>query len=254
VKELTFWDRRYLKQLLKGNKKEVLKPQNQMTKEECKMAFPKSKWFQPQESPITKAEIPENLLQDYANQAITLRGWNYIRFHTALLGWIKNSPTVPQWVRKCFFSQVAGKLPDNLIMVQVAPGMFLAVKMELKTQDSKGRAIGKTRGKQKHYAESEEWYICRSPDKINEALEKISKSSEMVKKALSGYRPPIDVSLNSISKEFETQYHETANKIYIPDNIPTIIHQLIDTRMALQAGYIEVALNNINEILKENEI
>lgn len=238
VKELTFYDRRFLKNLLKGKKKEVEKPTNQMDREECKMAFPKSKWFQPAESPSTKAEIPENLLQDYANEAITLKSWTYIRFHTALLGWIKNNPAVPQWVRKCFFSQVAGKLPDNLIMAQVAPGMFLACKMELKTQDSKGRAVGKTHGKQKHYAEAEEWYIARSPEQINKVLEEIQKA--VTKTILAVQLPRPDLLAKPKVSDGEK-------------DIGAVIHQLVDVRIALQAGYPDVALDNVNEIIARHE-
>jgi hypothetical protein len=144
---------------------------NSMTKEECRSAFPKAKWLQPAKSPTMKAECPEKDLQSYANDAITLRHWAYIRFPSVLMGWIHR--TAPEWAKRMFFSQVAGKLPDNLIMIPIANGQFLAVKLELKTQDKKGRTVGKLHGKQKNYAEAEGWYIARSPEQINTVLDEI---------------------------------------------------------------------------------
>jgi len=143
------------------------------------MAFPKSKWFQPPPSPTLKAECPEADLQEYANDAIALRGWSYVRFESALMGWMyKNAPA---WVKGLFFSQVGGKLPDNLILVPLGCGRFYAVKMELKTQDKKGRAVGKLHGKQKRYALIEEWPIPRSPEQINMLLDDIEKTVVKVK-------------------------------------------------------------------------
>lgn len=159
-------------------------PKNQMTLSECKMAFPKNSWFQPPRSRSGKVLVSEDNLQKYANQSIFLRKWTFIRFSSKLLWWIKRNPAVPEWVRCLFFDQVAGKLPDNLVMVQVAPGCFLSVKMELKTQDVNGNAVGRTHGKQKRYAESEQWFIARSPEQIENVLDKIKVMAERVTKCL----------------------------------------------------------------------
>jgi hypothetical protein len=157
-------------------------PKNQLTIEECKLAYPKKSWFQPDKSKTMKAEIPEKALQTYANDAITLRRWSYIRFSSALMGWLKRN--APEWVQRAFFVNVGGKLPDNLILAQVAPGIFLGVKLELKTQDKQGRAVGKLHGKQRRYAEAEGWYIARSPEQINAVLDDIEKKVEATKKNL----------------------------------------------------------------------
>lgn len=145
-------------------------------------SIPKRSWFEQKQSPTTKTELPEATLQEYANEAITLRRWQYIRFPDAILGWIKRNS--PPWVAMSFFRQVGGRLPDNLVMVQVAPGLFLSAKLELKTRDKRGRPVGKTRGKQKRYAEAESWYIARSPEEINSALDKINEAAEKIKKCL----------------------------------------------------------------------
>jgi len=145
-------------------------------------ALPKKKWFEPDKSPTMKAEMPEDAIQDYANDAIALRGWGYIRFHNSLLGWMKQH--APMWAKKCFFNQVAGKMPDNTIMVQVADGVFLAVKLELKTQDKKGRAVGRLHGKQKMYANREKWFIARSPEQVNSILDKVDLMVSQTKIAL----------------------------------------------------------------------
>lgn len=135
------------------------------------MAFPKKSWLEPAKSKTMKAEMPESALQDYTNDALELRQWAYLRFPDALLGWIRRN--APTWVSCVFFKQVAGKLPDNLILLKLGGGFFLGAKLELKTQDKHGRAVGKTHGKQKRYAEDEEWMIARSPEQINRALDQI---------------------------------------------------------------------------------
>lgn len=228
-----------------------------MTKEECRLAFPKSKWFEPPVSPTQKAEIPEDLLQDYANQAITLRGWSFIRFHTKLLGWIKRNPAVPEWVRKCFFSQVAGKLPDNLIMVKIAPSTFLAVKLELKTQDKKGRAVGRTHGLQKHYAELEEWYIARSPEQINNILDKTEALAESIKKLIDKDKtqmktPTVEqMVVERIRHEPVYNFESMSEDLNeMPPFCPVqMTGTLEDTKMAIKSNYPQVAISNIDEMI-----
>jgi hypothetical protein len=161
-----------------------MNPKNEMSVSACRMAFPKAKWVGKTASKTGKAVIPENSLQSFANEAIAWRKWIYVRFHNKLLWWIKTNEHVPEWVKALFFGQVAGKMPDNLIMVQVGPGCFLSFKLELKTQDSQGRAVGKLHGKQKTYALEEKWFIARSPEQITEVLDKIQHLSERVKKCL----------------------------------------------------------------------
>ena len=157
-------------------------PKNQMSPDDCKMAFPKKAWFEPERSKTGKAECPESALQSYVNDALALRHWQYLRFPDGLLGWMKRN--APPWVQAVFYRQVGGRLPDNLIMIPLGNGYFFSCKLELKTQDSKGRAVGKTHGKQKHFAESEEWKICRSPEAIETALKEIEIKAEMLKKSL----------------------------------------------------------------------
>jgi hypothetical protein len=145
-------------------------PLNQMTVDEFKLAYPKKKWSKPERSKTGKAECSEDNLQNYANDAITLRQWAYLRFPNRFMAWMKLN--TPPWIQAVFFGQVGGKMPDNFILAPLGNGLFIGLKLELKTQDKKGRAVGKTRGKQKHYAESEGWPIARSPEQINTELDK----------------------------------------------------------------------------------
>ena len=118
-----------------------------------------------------KAVCPESSLQKAANKLIDLKHWAYVRFEDWFLRWIKLN--APSHVAAHFFTQVGGKMPDNLILVELGEGYFLGCKMELKTEDSKGRAVGRLHGKQKKYAESEGWPIARNAKQIEEVLEKI---------------------------------------------------------------------------------
>lgn len=135
--------------------------------------FPKKSKMQPGKSKTMKAEVPEAALQKYANDAIELKRWDYIRFDNWFMTWMKLN--APAHVQAHFFSQVGGKLPDNLILVHLGKGHFLGTKLELKTQDKKGRAVGKLHGRQKHFALTEDWPIARSPEQINAVLEEIEK-------------------------------------------------------------------------------
>jgi hypothetical protein len=143
---------------------------NEMTVEEFKMAYPKKKWSQPQRSKTGKAECSEDNLQNYANDAIELRHWAYLRFPNRFMSWMKLN--TPPWIQAVFFGQIGGKMPDNFLFAPLGNGLFLGLKLELKTQDKKGRAVGRTHGKQKRYAESEGWPIARSPEQIEAELNK----------------------------------------------------------------------------------
>lgn len=74
----------------------------------------------------------------------------------------------PQRVQRWFF-WLFGGFPDNLVLIPFG-GYMLAVPLELKTQDAKGRAVGKLHGKQKINARNENWIIARSTDQIQEAI------------------------------------------------------------------------------------
>jgi hypothetical protein len=158
------------------------KAQNEMSVDACRMMFPKAKWNLPEKSKTMKAEMPESALQSFANEAILLRGWQYIRFPSVLMGWIYR--TAPEWAKRQFFSQVAGKMPDSTVIVPIGKGLFVGMKLELKTQDKDGRAVGKLHGKQKYYAKQDEWIIARSPEQISEALDKLSLLIEKIKAIL----------------------------------------------------------------------
>jgi hypothetical protein len=55
--------------------------------------FPKKSKMQPGKSKTMKAEVPEASLQKYANDAIELKRWDYIRFDNWFMTWMKlNAP------------------------------------------------------------------------------------------------------------------------------------------------------------------
>jgi hypothetical protein len=155
------------------------RPSNEMTIDEFKMAYPKKKWSQPERSNTMKAECSESQLQTYLNELLELKGWQYLRFPDGFLRWMKLN--APSWIQAIFFHQIGGRMPDNLILLPLKKGMFLTLKLELKTQDKKGRAVGRTHGKQKRYAEFEEWPIARSPEQINTELDKLENILQKIK-------------------------------------------------------------------------
>lgn len=144
------------------------------------LMIPKRSKLQPSKSKTMKAECPESDLQKAANQFITeIYKWDYIRFDDWFMTWMRMN--APPHAQKHFFSQVGGKMPDNFILCDLGKGFFLGCKMELKTQDKKGRAVGQLHGKQKRYALAEEWQIARNTKQIEVILELIKEKVTLVK-------------------------------------------------------------------------
>jgi hypothetical protein len=138
----------------------------------------------PIKSKSMKAVIPENLLQKTCNEMIEAFGFSFIRFEDSFLRWI--SLNAPVHIRKMFFDQVGGKFPDVMIQAKLGDGFFLTTKLELKTEDKKGRAVGQLHGKQKNVAKNEEWMIARNAKQIESALQTIQKKVILVKKLFKG--------------------------------------------------------------------
>jgi len=130
------------------------------------------------------AECPESAIQQAVNEYLELRGiWN-IRFEQYVMGAIMASRSLHASVKKEFARQVGGKLSDNLVCFPVGPGLFLCTKLELKTRDKKGRPVGRTHGKQKHYATVEKWPIARSTEEAVAEILKAERDAERVKNFL----------------------------------------------------------------------
>jgi hypothetical protein len=144
------------------------------------MSFPKKSWGQPIESPTMKAEIPEASLQVFADEYYQIKRIRYIRIPDGIFRWIAvhASEGVKKWFRYTFKA-----MPDNLLLLPLGKYM-LAVPIELKTQDKKGRAVGKLHGEQKHRAEEENWIIARNQQQIMDATEQAERDAEEIKKII----------------------------------------------------------------------
>jgi hypothetical protein len=159
------------------------------------LALPKNKFKNllsgngdtPIKSKSKKAIVPESALQKTCNEMIAAYGFQFIRFEDSFLSWI--SINAPIHIKKMFFAQVGGKFPDAIIMEPIGDGFFLAAKLELKTEDAKGRAVGELHGKQKRTARAEEWMIARNPRQIENALQTIKNKIILVKNLFKGTAP-----------------------------------------------------------------
>ncbi|MBP7563012.1 MAG: hypothetical protein KA886_04415 [Candidatus Cloacimonetes bacterium] len=163
------------------NKNEMSVEEYQKMISENPKMIPKKSMLQPGKSKTMRSLVSEDMLQKATNDLIELKRWWFIRFENWFMYWMRQQE--PKY-QKHFFGQVAGKMPDNLIMVELGHGMFLGVKLELKTEDAKGRAVGKLHGKQKNHAEKEGWYIARNTKQVEAILEEIETVSEKVRRAL----------------------------------------------------------------------
>ena len=140
--------------------------------------IPKKSILNPK-SKTMKSVIPESSLQSAIDDLLVLRKMWSIRFDNWFMAWMRHQE--PKY-QKHFFGQVAGKLPDNLVMLELGCGLFLSAKIELKTEDIKGKAVGKLHGKQKRYAESEGWFIVRNVETAQAVLDRIESFAEKLRK------------------------------------------------------------------------
>jgi hypothetical protein len=125
------------------------------------MMFPKKKWSQPQGESGT-VNVPESEIQAFADDLLACKPHiRNIRIPDSFFRWVKMN--APQHIQKWFCGMFAGQ-PDNTMLIPIGSGYSLAMEMELKTQDAKGRAVGKLHGKQKHH--EKDWRICRSTQEV----------------------------------------------------------------------------------------
>jgi hypothetical protein len=143
------------------------------------MMFPKKSWSQPAKSKTMKAECPESALQEAAEQYLKLKRIKFFHIADGFFRWIKMK--APPGVQKWFFGMFGGQ-PDCICNITLGNGYALTLLLELKTQDSKGRAVGKLHGKQKH--EADDWKVCRSTDSIIDEINKFEIIADDIKKYL----------------------------------------------------------------------
>lgn len=149
-----------------------------------RMRFPKRSWSEVPLSPTGHADMPESALQTFADQYLELRRLKYIRIPDEFFRWIKMH--APARVQKWFF-HVFGGFPDDLILISMGKYM-LAVPMELKTQDEKGRAVGRLHGRQKRNARDENWIVARSTNQIQDAIAAAEEEAKKIMVYLSDGR------------------------------------------------------------------
>lgn len=135
--------------------------------------------MQPEQSPTMQAECPEKLIQGAVDEYLVLKRIKFYRIPDSFFRWIKMKS--PIGVQKWFFGMFGGQ-PDNICIIPIGNGLALTLLLELKTQDKKGRSVGRTHGKQKH--EEYNWIICRSVDSAIETINKFEETAEKVKKLL----------------------------------------------------------------------
>ena len=145
-------------------------------------AFPKAKWKQQPVSKTMKAEIPEASLQIFADEYYAIKRIRSIRIPDGIFRWVKMNASAG--IQKWFFGMLGG-MPDNLLLLPLGKYM-LAVSIELKTEDKKGRSVGSLHGKQKHNAEEQNWIIARNQQQIMDATEQAEMDAEKIRKLFQG--------------------------------------------------------------------
>jgi hypothetical protein len=138
-------------------------------------SFPKKRWLSVPDSTTGKAEVPEDDIQSFTDELLQYkRHIRSIRIPDSFFRWIKMN--APAGVQKWFFGVFGGQ-PDNTLLVQLGDGWVFGLELEHKTQDSKGRAVGRLHGKQKHH----QWRIARSTKAAEEWIAELEEMAEQVK-------------------------------------------------------------------------
>jgi hypothetical protein len=118
-------------------------------------------------------------MQGAVDDYLALKRIKNYRIPDGFFRWIKMK--APPGIKKFFFGVFGGQ-PDCTCIIPIGDGLALTLLLEIKTQDSKGRAVGRTHGKQKR--EEEHWKICRSVDSAIAEIDKFEKIAEEYKKLL----------------------------------------------------------------------
>ena len=147
------------------------------------MMFPKKKWSRPLKSKTMRAVVPEHCLQSFADGYLQIRKLWFFRIPDGFFGWMKIH--APENILKYFMS-VFGGMPDDTVIIPIGGGIALTLLMELKTQDSKGRAVGQLHGRQKHH--EDDWVVCRSPEQIQKVVDEFEKTANKIKVLLENKR------------------------------------------------------------------
>lgn len=157
-------------EVLVGKKPEIANPG-------ANLPFAKKAWKEPARSKTMRAEVPEAELQEYLDALLEDRGIKQIRIPDGIFRWVKmNTPSKFQY----WFFGLFGGWPDSLVMLPMGK-YLLAVPVELKTQDKKGRMVGKLHGKQKGNARSGGWTIARSKGAIKMVIDSAEDDARKIK-------------------------------------------------------------------------
>ncbi|MBT8489696.1 MAG: hypothetical protein KJN62_01470 [Deltaproteobacteria bacterium] len=157
------------------------------------MEFSKKKWLRTVNSATMKSEVPESELQKAVDDYLAVKRLSYYRIPDSFFRWLASGKFIgrvyhenaPERIKKWFRWMFGGK-PDNTIIIPIGNGLALSLLLELKTQDSKGRAVGQLHGKQKHH--EDEWIVCRSIDSAISEINKFILLSDKIKKWIKEYK------------------------------------------------------------------
>lgn len=137
---------------------------------------PKKKWSEPEKSRTMQSECPEELIQAAVEKYIKIKRIDFFRIPDGFFSWvIINAPkNVGKW-----FCRMFGGKPDITLFEPIVPGVALSLLLELKTQDKKGRAVGKLHGRQNHH--KNDWIICRSVDQAKNVIDRFQKRANEIR-------------------------------------------------------------------------
>lgn len=169
------------------------------------MKFPKKKWSEPEVAPRNQPEIEEDLLQRFADEYMDTCRIKRFRFTDKMWAGLKlltNNKPKWQWLLIQFRLAFGGKMPDCMIYERMSDRYSMMFPLELKTQDNKGRQIGKLHGRQKVFGKDDGWTIARSPENIESELRQWIKDSEIMAQVFSLVSTPEEL-LGIVRKHFE---------------------------------------------------
>lgn len=145
------------------------------------MKFRKKIWDRPDKSKTMISEVPECELQSDTEEFLDDLGLRYVHIPNFFFLFLEKhaKQSVYDW-----FVDLFGGRPDIVLEYPICEGIAMTLLMELKTQDKKGRLVGKLHGKQKHHVD--DWVICRSMEQVITTVDKFIITCEKMKKIMNG--------------------------------------------------------------------
>lgn len=130
----------------------------------------------------SKAAVPESVLQEYMDFQILANDLSTVRIPDWFWKFVKGPMSEKFPKMASAIGGLFGGRPDNLVLAHVGDGLYVGMNIELKTEDKKGRPVGKLHGKQVKNSKDEKWVVLRNEKEISKTIARIKEIADELRK------------------------------------------------------------------------